>query len=466
MSIKIGLEIHASLLTKTKLFCSCPAYGAVEPNTQTCEVCLGHPGSKPVLNKEAINYAIKLCLALGCEISNEIIFSRKSYFYPDLSKNYQITQYEIPLGKNGFIEVNGKKINLIRVHLEEDPGALVHLEGVSKSGFCLVDYNRSGLPLCEIVTEPTIYSPSEAKDFLKMLTSILEYLEIFDIKICELKADVNCSIKESNYTRVEIKNVTGFKEIEQALINELMRQQEAVKKGGKIIQETRGWNSELQETYPLRKKETEEDYGYIIDTDLVPYEVNKDLINKLKKDIPELPSERSKRYEKQYKINKIDAEIIVQDKHVADLFERIAKKIDPIMTSQWFRHELLRILNLTEKSINDLNISEDYIIELLKLLKDEKITNKTAKEILEHMISKNVSPIEYVKKQGLEMKKDINELVKLCKEAIKESPDAVKDYLAGKEKSINFIIGKVMSKTKGTAKPNELKEIIDKLLKK
>ena len=465
MNVKIGLEIHASLLTKTKLFCSCPAYEAIEPNSQTCPVCLGHPGSKPVVNKQAINFAIKLSSALKCEISRELVFSRKSYFYPDLSKNYQITQYEIPLGKKGFIEVNEKNIEITRVHLEEDPGALVHLEGISKSNFCLVDYNRSGLPLCEIVTEPTISSPSEARDFLKMLVSILEYLEIFDSKKCELKADVNCSIEKSNYTRVEIKNITGFKEIEQALINELKRQQELIKSGGKIFQETRGWNAESQETFSLRKKETEDDYGYIIDTDLVPYELDNKIIKKLQKEIPELPDERSKRYQKRYKINKIDADVIIQDKNVADLFERVIKKIDPIIASQWFRHELLRLINITEKSINELKINETYIIELLRLIKDQKITNKIAKEILENVLIKNISPIEYVKKQGLEMKKDVNELVLLCKEAIKSSPDAVKDYLSGKEKSINFIIGKVMNKTKGTAKPQELKDIIDKLLK-
>ncbi|MBI2564507.1 Asp-tRNA(Asn)/Glu-tRNA(Gln) amidotransferase subunit GatB [Candidatus Woesearchaeota archaeon] len=464
MSLKIGLEIHASLLTKTKLFCSCQAYGAKEPNTQTCPVCLGHPGSKPVLNKKALDYALKLCLALHCEISQEAIFSRKSYFYPDLAKNYQITQYEIPLGKNGNIQVSKNKIKIRRVHLEEDPGALVHVGGKSKASISLVDYNRSGLPLCEIVTEPVITSASEAREVVKQLTSILEYLEIFDIKICELKADVNCSIEQSGYTRVEIKNITGFKEIEQAVIYEIKRQENLVKKGGRIIQETRGWDSEKKETYTLRTKETEEDYGYITDTDLVPQEITKETIETLRRELPELPQQKAEKYAKKYSIDKIDAEIIAQDKHVAELFEKIIKKIDPKLTAKWFRHELLRVINLTEKTIHELNLKEEHILEILSLIKEETITEKTAKEIVENLVKKPFSPKQYIKEKGLEMKKNIYELENLCKEAVKENQNAVKDYLAGEEKSINFIIGKVMGKTKGTAKPQELKEIIKNII--
>ena len=242
--IVIGMEIHVELDTKTKLFCGCQREGKEDelPNTRTCAVCLGHPGSKPVLNKKAVLYALKICLATGCDISNELIFSRKSYFYPDMSKNYQISQYEIPLGTDGKIELeSGKQIRLRRIHLEEDPASLVHPSGMFDSQFVLVDYNRSGNPLCEIVTEPDLTGPDEAREFMKKMVTILNYLEVFNIEKCIIKADANISIKESGYSRVEVKNVTGFKEIERALNYEISRQKQEVKSGMKIMQETRGW---------------------------------------------------------------------------------------------------------------------------------------------------------------------------------------------------------------------------------
>src|SRR3990167_3615708 len=280
----IGLEVHCEINTDTKLFCSCPTKGNEEPNTRCCEVCLGHPGSKPVLNKKAVEYALKLCLALNCKINKELIFSRKSYFYPDMAKNYQISQYEIPLGSNGSLKLrSGKEIGIIRVHMEEDPASLVHPAGMQESAYVLVDYNRSGNPLLEIVTEPCMESAAEARDFMKQLITILDYLGIFDVNNGIIKADANISIKESGFVKQEVKNITGFKEIERALNYDIARQKEAVKEGKKIVQETRAWDSEKGISFTLRKKETEDDYGYILDPDLVKTEINKEMVGRIKR---------------------------------------------------------------------------------------------------------------------------------------------------------------------------------------
>src|SRR3989338_10960780 len=287
--IVIGLEIHVETDTNTKLFCGCPTKGNEEPNTRVCEVCLGHPGSKPVLNKKAVEYALKLCLALNCKISKELIFSRKSYFYPDMDKNYQISQYEIPLGSKGSLRLrSGKEIDITRVHMEEDPAALIHPKGMQESAYVLVDYNRSGNPLLEIVTEPELSSAGEARDFMKQLIIILSYLGIFNINENTIKADANISIKESGFVKQEVKNITGFKEIERALQYEILRQKEEISAGKKLEQETRAWDSEKGITFLLRKKETEEDYGYILDADLVKTEITKEMLEDRKKHTSEL----------------------------------------------------------------------------------------------------------------------------------------------------------------------------------
>lgn len=337
--IVIGLEVHVELDTNTKLFCGCPTE-AENPNTATCEVCLGMPGSKPVLNKKAVEFAIMLCKALSCKINPELIFSRKSYFYPDMSKNYQITQFEVPLGEEGRLKIKGKEAGITRVHLEEDPASLVHLAGMSSSEFVLVDYNRSGRPLCEVVTKPDMASPEEARDFMKKLITVLNYLGIFDQKNCIIKADANVSIKESGYVRSEIKNITGFKEIERALKYEVERQRKAVKDGEKFVQETRAWDAGKGMTSRMRTKETEEDYGYIIDPDLVAIDITKDMINKVK--LPELADEKKEKFVKKYKIAELDAEVIADEKLLAEMFEKVAEKIDPVLAARWLRRELVR----------------------------------------------------------------------------------------------------------------------------
>src|SRR3989338_1015408 len=414
--IVIGLEVHTELNTKTKLFCSCPTKGNEEPNTRVCPVCLGHPGSKPVLNKKAVEFILKLCVAMNSKISGQLIFSRKSYFYPDIAKNYQVTQYELPLGTGGNLKLKeGKEIALKRIHLEEDPASLVHTSGMHESSYVLVDYNRSGNPLVEIVTEPVLESPDEARDFMKQLINVLGYLEIFDENGGIIKADANVSVKDGGYARVEVKNITGFKEIERALNYEILRQKSEIKQGRKIIHETRSWDSEKGITFSLRQKETEEDYGYIIDTDLVAVDITDEWVDRVKRDIPELAQDKVRKYVEKFKIKKDDAEIIASDKDIAELFEKVIAKVNPELAAKWIRRELLRVLNYNNKKLDDVEINDEHIISLLKLVYERKITDNVASGILEKLVEKPFDVTEYVKKEGLEAVSDISELEKYCK---------------------------------------------------
>ena len=462
----IGLEVHVEVNTDTKLFCGCATKGSDEPNTRTCEVCLGHPGSKPVLNGKAVEFALKLCLALNCKINKELIFSRKSYFYPDMAKNYQITQYEIPLGVKGSLKLkSGKEIGITRVHIEEDPAALVHPGGMRDSAYVLVDYNRSGNPLLEIVTEPELGSAGEAREFMKQLITILSYLDIFDINQNIIKADANVSVKESKFVKHEVKNITGFKEIERALQYEILRQKAEVSSGKKLSQETRSWDSEKGISFLLRKKETEEDYGYILDSDLVKTEITKELLDKVKKEMPELAHDKITKFVSKHKIKKEDAEIISAEKELAEMFEKVAAEIDPVLAAKWLRRELVRVLNYNKKTIQEIEMDEKHMIQLLKLVESREITDNVASKILEKLIDKPFDVVEYVKKQSLGTVSDTKELEKYCKDAVAENPQAVEDYKKGEEKALNFIVGQVMRKTEGKASPKEVNEIIKDLLK-
>ena len=453
--VVIGLEIHVQLNTKTKLFCSCPTQ-VEEPNTAICPVCLGHPGSKPVLNAKALEFGTKLALSLGCTIAPTVVFSRKTYFYPDLAKNYQITQYEVPLGSNGQIVLESKKIiHIQRAHIEEDPGALIH-----ETAHCLVDYNRSGIPLVEVVTLPDMTSPAEAREFMKKLLNILGYLGIFDQNTCVIKADANVSIKEKGYTRVEIKNITGFKEIERALEYEIQRQKQQ-----EVKRETRGWDAEKGITISMRSKELEEDYGYIIESDLPIFEISQEWIRAVQKTIPELAEQRALRWTKEWKVDEDDARIIATDLDVAVLFEQIAKKADPVLTARWVRREVLRLLNDKKKELRETQFDAAGLTELFKLLHEKKITDRIGQRIIEQLADKKFSPAAYVTEQKLEAVSDEGALKKACEEAIAKNPKAVEDYKKGEEKSLMFLIGHVMKTTKGTAAPNVVKELLKSLLK-
>jgi aspartyl-tRNA(Asn)/glutamyl-tRNA(Gln) amidotransferase subunit B len=464
--VVIGLEIHVELNTNSKMFCGCARSGDNTPNSRTCPVCLGHPGSKPVLNKKAVEYGIKLALATNSKIAKQLVFSRKSYFYPDMAKNYQISQYELPLAQKGEIKLpNGKIIKLTRIHLEEDPASLTHPGGMQSSPFVLVDYNRSGDPLAEVVTEPDMTSPQEARDFMRQLITILEYLEIFDINNCIIKADANISIKESGYIRSEIKNVTGFKDIERALTYELQRQKKEVAEGKKLTLQTRSWDSETGTTHLLRTKETEADYGYIIDPDLVPIDLTKEWIDEINKTIPELAEAKLEKFTKEHGLTEEMAKILSKDKKLALMFEEVAIAVNPDLAAKWIRRELPRVLNYNKKTLEDTKIEAIHLIDLLKLIESKTITEKTGQRIIEKLVEKVFDVKQYVEKEGLAAVSDSGEIEIFCKEAIKENQKAVEDIKAGNDKSINFLVGQVMRKSKGKAVPGEVQKILKTLIK-
>ncbi len=463
--IIIGIECHAELKTASKLFCSCPTHGSEEPNTRTCPICLGMPGSKPMLNKKALEFATKICLALKSAIANELIFSRKSYFYPDMSKNYQITQYELPLGTGGMLSLEtGKTIRMKRIHLEEDPASLVHIGSMQNAPFVLVDYNRSGNPLVEMVTEPDMHSPEEARDFMKQLITVLDYLGVFDSNSGIIKADANVSIRDSHYSRVEIKNITGFKEIERALTYEIARQRKEAAEGRAIVQETRSWDAEKGATFSLRKKETEEDYGYIIDADLVPIEVTPGYIDTIKAHIPELAQEKLKKFKEEHGIEETTANVLSKDKELAAMYEAVSKKVAPALTANWVRRELPRVLNHSKKTLEESGITPEHMIALLSLIEHKKITEKVGQRIIEKLAEQPFDVGSYVHKEGLEAVSDASAIENWCKEAIAENTSVVQDYQGGNEKSFNFLVGCVMKKAKGKAPPKEVNDFLKKLL--
>jgi aspartyl-tRNA(Asn)/glutamyl-tRNA(Gln) amidotransferase subunit B len=449
--VKIGIECHVQLNTKSKIFCSCATQGSEEPNTRICEICGGFPGSKPSLNKEAIMQALKVALALNCKISEEMFFSRKSYFYPDLPKNFQITQYEIPLAINGFLD----NIRIKRVHIEEDPGKLIHI-----NNNVLIDYNRSGIPLVEIVTEPDFKTANEVRVFLNKLIIILEYLNVYSrTSEASLRADVNVSIEKG--ARIEIKNIYGIKDVEKAIEYEISRQEKDLPKQ----QETRSWDNLKQKTFLLRIKETEEDYAYITEPDLTKIELSKELIEKIKKELPELAFDKLERFTKEFKIKEEDAKALTADILLADLFEKVSKKVNPELAAKWIRRELPRVLHYNKKTMKDIQIDETHMIELLNLLDSQQITNTTAQRIIEKLIEKPFSVIDYVKKENLLILNKEEELRKICSEVLKENPKALNDYKLGESKALEYILGKVMAKTKGTSDPNLVRKILLDLIK-
>ena len=478
--VMIGLEVHSQLATRTKLFCSCetPQTLGTTPNTNTCPTCLGHPGSKPIVNKKAIELAIKIALGLGSNVATSMQFSRKTYFYPDLAKNYQITQYEVPLGTNGHIRLDsGKIIRLRRIHVEEDPAGLVHNET-----FCLADYNRSGVPLVEIVTEPDMDTAEEAREFLKKLSSILTYLDV-RTDWCIIKADVNVSIKERGYTRVEIKNVNGLKEVEEAIKYEIRRQQEH-----EVILETRQWDAKRAITTSLRSKETEADYGYIIEPDIPTITIPASWIERIQQTIPELAQKKTARFIQQFKLDKNDAAIVASDPALAILFESLTSRHDPVLVARWLRRDVLRIINSSdtknETSSEDKNeheqtimkqiakektakdISQEHLSELFTLLEHKKISDKIAQEILPLLINENISPIAYVKEKKLEIVNDDLLLKSVAEDVVNEQHQATQDYNNGRQEAFEFLVGQIMRKTKGRASPEKAREVIREVLKR
>ncbi|MDD3083437.1 MAG: Asp-tRNA(Asn)/Glu-tRNA(Gln) amidotransferase subunit GatB [Candidatus ainarchaeum sp.] len=460
-SVMIGLEIHVYLNTKSKLFCSCSTdIINAEPNSVTCPVCLAHPGSKPVLNAKAVEHAIKVGLALNCKINNNFFFSRKTYFYPDMSANYQITQYEVPVAENGFIKLGEKKVRIRRAHLELDPAALIHPQGLGKSNYSLIDYNRSGFPLLEIVTEPDFSSPLEARGFLNQLETILSYLNVL-MPNMTMKADCNISINGGN--RVEIKNVSGFQAAEKALAFELARQKQQEKVGNKIEQCTRLFNADTGQTVEARKKETEEDYGYIFDPDLVKVFLNNKQIEKIRNEMPELPQQKIQRFVSEYNLNEYESNVLCNNFDLSKLFEELMqKKVDAKITSNLLTRELLSILNHDSLKLNQVKIKINDLQELILLIKNGKVSDKNVKQSLINYISgDNTPPKEYLEKNGLLIKEI--DLESIINNVLEKNNNAVLDYKKGNNKVINFLAGLVMRETKGSAR---IEEVLEKLKQK
>lgn len=467
----IGLEVHTQLDTKTKLFCSCKTEFGAEPNKHTCPVCLGWPGSLPVLNEEALKLAIKVGLALNCKISERLKFDRKHYFYPDLPKAYQISQYDMPVNGKGklliTVKENAKEIRITRAHLEEDAGKLLH-EGIKDGS--LVDYNRAGTPLLEIVSEPDLRSPEEAYEYLISLKAILQYLAVSDCNMEEgsLRCDANVSVRkigETQFgTKTEIKNLNSFKAVQKAIQYEIERQIEVIESGERVFQETRLWNDDTGKTVLMRSKEEAHDYRYFPEPDLVPFTLSKELIASIKKTIPELPAERTERFVKNFGLSRYDASVLVDDQKLGDYLEAVLDggKVSPKIVSNWIQSELLALLNHHKRNIQDSPVSPENLRELVHLIENNTISGKIAKEVLPEMFASGKSAAEIVKDKGLEQVTDTKLIEEVAQRIIEANARSVYDFKAGKAQALGFLVGQVMKETKGKANPKLVNEILQK----
>jgi len=464
----IGMEVHVELLTDSKVFCGCSTKFGEEPNTQVCPVCMGMPGVLPVINRKAVEYVAKVGLALNCEIAQFSKLDRKNYFYPDLPKNYQISQYDLPLTSNGWIDVpvDGeiKRIRICRAHLEEDTGKNIHPEGAS---FSQVDLNRCGVPLLEIVSEPDIRSPQEAHDYLVTLKSILEYLDISDCNMEEgsLRAEANVSLRPPGAAefgvKTEVKNVNSFKGVLRALEFEVERQRRTLESGGTVVQETRGWDDAKGVTVPMRTKEEAHDYRYFPEPDLVPVMVGREWVEEIRASLPELPLARCKRIAEQYGIPDYDAGVLTASRAMADYFEECAAlSADAKAVSNWLMGDMQYLLKENNAEIAECKIIPQALAEMLALIDDGTISGKIAKDVFAEMFQTGDPPAEIVKKKGLEQIADSDQLAAIVDKAIADSPKAVDEFKKGKERALGFIVGQVMKATRGKANPKMVNELL------
>ena len=468
----IGLEVHVELATKTKIFCSCSTAFGGAPNTHTCPVCTGMPGSLPVLNKQVVEYALAVGLATNCQIHQYCKFDRKNYFYPDNPQNYQISQLYLPICHDGSVEIEtagGKKIiGIHEIHMEEDAGKLVHDEWEDCS---LVDYNRSGVPLIEIVSEPDMRSAEEVIAYLEKLRQIIQYLGASDCKLQEgsMRADVNLSVHEVGAekfgTRTEMKNLNSFKAIAHAIEGERERQIELIEAGRKVIQETRRWDDNKESSFTMRSKEDAQDYRYFPDPDLTPVVISDEWIAEVKARQPELRSEKLERYKKEFDIPDYDAQIITNSKHMADLFEAataICKK--PKKVSNWLMGETLRLLKENNMDPEDLSFAPENLAKLVDLADAGTVNSSVAKEVFEQIFKENVDPEVYIEEHGLKTVNDEGALKATIEQIVSENPQSVADYKGGKKKAIGFLVGQTMKAMKGKADPASVNKILKEIL--
>ncbi len=468
----IGLEVHVELATKTKIFCGCSTAFGGAANTHTCPVCTGMPGSLPVLNKQVVEYAMAVGLATNCTITQECKFDRKNYFYPDNPQNYQISQLYLPICRNGKVEIETasgvKSVGIHEIHMEEDAGKLIHDTWEDCS---LVDYNRSGVPLIEIVSEPDMSSAEEVIAYLDKLRLIIQYLGASDCKLQEgsMRADVNLSVKEVGSpvlgTRTEMKNLNSFKAIARAIEGERARQIELIEEGKQVIQETRRWDDNKEYSYAMRSKEDAQDYRYFPDPDLVPIHISDEWIEKMKQQQPELRTEKMKRYKEEYGIPDYDIDIITGSKHMADIFEEtVAICGDAKKVSNWLMVETMRLLKEHEMETEDIKFSPENLAKLIALTNSKAINSSVAKEVFEVMFAENVDPEAYVEEKGLKTVTDEGALRETVERVIAANPKSVEDYRAGKEKAIGALVGQTMKAMKGKADPTLVNQMIKEYL--
>ena len=468
----IGLEVHAQMLTDTKIFCNCSTKFGSAPNSHACPVCLGMPGVLPVLNKKVVEYAMKMALATNCTINPSNSFARKNYFYPDLPKGYQISQYAYPLAEHGYIMLEGngeqRKIGITRIHMEEDAGKLIHDDNNPVS---YVDLNRTGVPLIEIVGEPDIRSPEEAAEYLRRLHEILVYLEICDGNMEEgsFRCDANVSIRPKGQkefgTRTELKNMNSFRNVQRALEYEVKRQQYLVENGEKIIQETRLWDDAQGATNAMRSKEEAHDYRYFPDPDLVPVMVDEAWVSQIRSQMPELPQAKRERFINEYQIPAYDAGVLTADKPLACYYEEVVKLCGkPKIASNWVMGDVLKFLNEEKKSIRECPVSAKSLADMIGLIEEGIISGKIAKEVITDMYETGKTPQDIIKEKGLVQITDEGELVKTVTAIIAANPKQLADYRGGKEKLFGFFVGQVMKATQGKANPQLVNDLLKKML--
>ena len=469
----IGLEVHVELATKTKIFCGCSTAFGGAPNTHTCPVCTGMPGSLPVLNKQVVEYAAAVGLATNCTITQYCKFDRKNYFYPDNPQNYQISQLYLPICRNGQVEINvdgrKKNVRIHEIHMEEDAGKLVHDPSTGNS---LVDFNRSGVPLIEIVSEPDMRSAEEVIAYLEKLRMIIQYLGASDCKLQEgsMRADVNLSVREVGSdqfgTRTEMKNLNSFKAIAHAIEGERQRQIELIEEGKQVVQETRRWDDNKEHSYAMRSKEDAQDYRYFPEPDLVPIVISDEWIEKIKSQQPELRTEKLERYKEQFDIPQYDAEIITGSKKMADLFEATTAICEkPKKVANWLIGETFRLMKDNGMEPEDLTFSPENLAKLIDLADAGTINSSVAKDVFKQIFQEDIDPEKYVEEHGLKMVNDEGALRETAAKVIADNPQAVADFKGGKEKAIGALFGQTMRAMKGKANPGMVNQVLRELLK-
>ncbi|MDD2402140.1 MAG: Asp-tRNA(Asn)/Glu-tRNA(Gln) amidotransferase subunit GatB [Clostridia bacterium] len=474
--VVIGLEVHAELKTKTKIFCSCPTEFGGEENTHVCPVCLGLPGTLPVLNERVLEFAVRAGVAVDCEIANFSKFDRKNYFYPDLPKAYQISQYDLPICKEGKLEiaVDGEKkiIGITRIHMEEDAGKLLHSGNtITSSHYSLADYNRTGVPLIEIVSEPDMRSPEEARAYMEKLKTILEYIDVSDVKMEQgsLRCDANISLRPVGTsklgTKAEIKNMNSFKALQKALEYEIERQQEVLEEGGTIVQETRTWDEEKGITVSMRSKEEANDYRYFPDPDLVPIIIEPDWVEEIKNSLPELPDAKRKRLVEKLGLSEYDAGIITESRALAEFFDKTVTLFnEPKTVANWIMGDFMRLLNVESIEVKDSKVTPEKMAALLENQADGKISGKMAKTVFEEMFVTGKTADEIIKEKGLVQISDEGSLGEIVDNIIEANPKSIADYQDGKKKAIGFLVGQIMKETKGQANPGVVNKLLQEKL--